>query len=239
MKKNRKTITKKKNDAENKDTKEDKKVKKKDTENKGGEENKEIKKKDKESKKKEKEGKNKANGNNSPREKSKIYILGDSMIKKLNGYFLTKKVRHKYLIKVRSFSGAKVSCMVDHVKPTLRDDKPDHIILHAGTNDLRTEKTTSQIAKSIMDLTTSLKNNGNSVIVSGIVPRFDNLNNKATEVNNRLVLMCAERNIPFISHSESIDSSKHLNESKLHLNFNGVKVFAENFSAFLTKVDWY
>ena len=79
------------------------------------------------------------------------------MIKKLNGYFLTKKVRHKYLIKVQSFSFAKVSCMVDHVKPTLRDDKPDHIILHVGTNDLRTEKTGNQITKSIMDLTTSLK----------------------------------------------------------------------------------
>ena len=229
--KNRKTITEKKNDTENKDTKENKNIKKKDTENKDGKENKDVKKKDKESKKKEKEVKNKANGNNSPREKLTIYILGDSMIKKLNGYFLTKKVRHKYLIKV------KVSCIVDHVKPTLRDDKPDHIILHAGTNDLRTEKTSSQIAKSIIDLTTSLKNSGNSVIVSGIVPRFDNLNNKATEVNSRLVLMCAERNIPFISHSESRDSSKHLNESKLHLNFNGVKVFAENFSAFLTKFD--
>ena len=158
------------------------------------------------------------------------------MIKKLNGYFLTKNVRHKYLIKVRSFSGAKVSCMVDHVKRTLQDDKPDHIIFYAGTNDLRTEKTALQIAKSIMDLTTSLKNNGNSVIVSGMVPRFDNLNNKATEVNSHLVLMCAERNIPFISHSE-FDSSKHLNESKLHLNFNCVKDFAENVSAFLTKFD--
>ena len=73
--------------------------------------------------------------------------------------------------------------------------------------------------------------------MSGSVPRFDNLNNKATQVNNRLVLMCAERNIPFISHSESIDSSKHLNESKLHLNFNGVKVLTENFPAFLTKFD--
>ena len=159
------------------------------------------------------------------------------MIKKLNGYFLTKKERHKYLIKVRSFSGSKISFIVDHIKPTLRDHKPNHIILHAGTNDLRTEKTTSQIAKSIMDLTTSLKNNDNLVIDSGIVPRFNNLNNKGTEVNNRLVLMCAERNITFISHSESIDSSKHLNESKLHLNFNGVKVFAEHFSAFLTKFD--
>ena len=156
------------------------------------------------------------------------------MIKKLNGYFLTKKVRHKYLIKVRSLTGAKVSCMVDHVKSTLRDSKANHIILHVWTNDLRTEKTASQITKSIMDLKTSLKNNGNLVIVSDIVTRFDNLNNKATEVNNRLVLMCAERNTPFISHSESIDSSKHLNESKLHLNCNGFKFFAENFSAFFT-----
>ena len=123
--------------------------------------------------------KNKANGNNSSNEKSKIYTLGDSMIKKLNGYFLTKKVRHKYLIKVRSFSDAKVSCMVDHVKPALRDDKPGHIILHAGTNDPRTEKTRSQIAKSIIGLTTSLKNNGTSVIVPCIVPRFGNLDNKA------------------------------------------------------------
>ena len=79
-----------------------------------------VKKKDKESKKNEKEVKNKVNGNNSAREKSKtVYNLGDSMIKILNAYFLTKKVRHKYLIPVRSFSGGKVSCMVDRVKSTL------------------------------------------------------------------------------------------------------------------------
>ena len=68
-----------------------------------------------------------------------------------------------------------------------------------------------KLPKSIMDLPTSLKNSGNSVIVSGIIPRFDNSNNKATKVNSRLVLMCGERKIPLISHSESIDSNKHLN----------------------------
>ena len=158
------------------------------------------------------------------------------MIKKLNGYFLTRKVRHKYLMKVRSFSGTKVSCMVDHLKPILLDDNQT-TLFKLRTNDLRTEKTATQIEKTVMELTTSLKSNGNSVDVSDILPRFDNFKNKTNEVNNRLVLMCAERNIPFISHRKSIDSSKHLNESKLHLNFNGVKVFAENFSAFLTKFD--
>ena len=97
------------------------------------------------------------------------------MVKKLNGYLLTKKVRHKFLVKVRPFTGAKVRCMVDHVKPTIRDDKPDHVILHTGTNDLRSEKNASQIARSITELAMSLKDNDNSVIVSGIVPRNDNL----------------------------------------------------------------
>ena len=108
-----------------------------------------------------------------------------------------KNVRHKFLVKVRPFTGAKVSCMVDHVKPTIRDDKPDHVILHTGTNDLRSEKTANQIARSITEPAMSLRDNDNSVIVSNIIPRNENLNNKATEVNNRLLLMCEERKTPF------------------------------------------
>ena len=138
---------------------------------------------------------------------------------------------------MRSFSGAKINCMTDHVKPTLRDINPDHIILHAGTNDLRTENTASQIAKATIDLVTSLKNDDSTVTVSGIVPRVDDLNNKANEVNRRLVLMCKERNISFLSHDESIYPSKHLNESKLHLNSSDIKIFAENFSRFLVKLN--
>ena len=58
-----------------------------------------------------------------------------------------------------------------------------------------------------------------------------------TEVNRRLVLMCKQSNISFFSYDESIDPSKHLNESKLHLNSNGMKIFAENFSRFLVKLN--
>ena len=82
-------------------------------------ENKDEKKKSKEKDKKseksnrknnEKESKN---NDNMSREKQKsVYILGDSIIKKVNGYFLTKQLRHKYLVKVRSFPGAKISCML-------------------------------------------------------------------------------------------------------------------------------
>ena len=43
------------------------------------------------------------------------------------------------------------------VKPTLREVNPDHIILHASTKDLSTEKRASQMAKATKDLVTSLK----------------------------------------------------------------------------------
>ena len=74
------------------------------------------------------------------------------MVKKLNGYILKKKVKHKYLVKVQSFSGVKRSSMVDHVKPIIRDDKLDHVILHARPYGLRSGKSSSRITKSIMDL---------------------------------------------------------------------------------------
>ena len=49
--------------------------------------------------------------------------------------------------------------MTNHMKATLQEVNPDHIKFHAGTNNLKTEKTASQIAKATIDLVTSLKNN--------------------------------------------------------------------------------
>ena len=164
------------------------------------------------------------------------------MVKKLNGYLLTRKIKHKHLAcsfsQVCSFSGAKISCLTDHVKLTLQDINPNHIALPAGINDLRTENTASQIiAKATIDLAKSLKNDDNTVTVSGIGRSLDDFNKKANEVNRRLLLICKERNISFLSHDESIDPSKCLNESKLHLNSNDIKIFTENFSRFLAKLN--
>ena len=59
-----------------------------------------------------------------------VYILGDSIVKKLNGYLLTKNIRHKHLIKVRLFPGAKINCMTDHVEPNLQEVNPDDKCKH-------------------------------------------------------------------------------------------------------------
>ena len=92
------------------------------------------------------------------------------MGKKLNGFLLTRKPKHKCLVKVRPFSSAKVRCMHEIVG----DFNPDDIILHCGTNDLNSERRASQITRSIIELALSLKSKDNKISVSLIVPRNDN-----------------------------------------------------------------
>ena len=70
-------------------------------------------------------------------------------------------------------------------KQTFRKSNTGHVILHVGINDLNTEKTVSQISKSILDLANSLKNETNTIHVSLIVPRNDNLKNKVNEVGKQ------------------------------------------------------
>ena len=48
-----------------------------------------------------------------------LFLLRASIVKNFNGYFLTKKLRNRKLIKVRSFTGAKVRCMYNHFKPII------------------------------------------------------------------------------------------------------------------------
>ena len=44
-----------------------------------------------------------------------------------------------------------------HAKSIARDFNPDHIILDCGTNDLNSDRTSSQITREVTDLTPSLK----------------------------------------------------------------------------------
>ena len=47
---------------------------------------------------------------------------------------INKKIAKQETNKVRSFSGVKVSCIYDNVKPTIREFNPKHTILHVGTD---------------------------------------------------------------------------------------------------------
>ena len=52
-----------------------------------------------------------------------IYILEDNMVKHAEGWKLKKSIDQNHNFYVRSFSGAKVKCMKDYVKPCISEKK--------------------------------------------------------------------------------------------------------------------
>ena len=167
-----------------------------------------------------------------------VIILGNSMVKHISGWEISKHLQSDCKVYVKQFSGARTKCMKDYnyMKPSLREN-PDHFILHVGTNDLNTERSPELIAKSIVDLATTLKGNSRDISVSNITVRTDNsnLNEKGSEVNTHLTDMCKERKLNLINHSKKIKPN-HLNRGKLHLNQKGSKVLGDAFLKEITNV---
>ena len=85
---------------------------------------------------------------------------------------MAKRIRSNCKIFVKTFSGAMVSCMDDYMKPSLIN-LLHHFTLHVGTNDLSYEKSSMEIAESIINLTYRLKNEMHKVSVLTIILRTD------------------------------------------------------------------
>ena len=71
-----------------------------------------------------------------PVEQFTTILIGDSMVQNVQGTKIGKAVGH--LVVVRSISGATTNAMKDYLKPNL-EPNPDEVVLHVGTNDLRTK----------------------------------------------------------------------------------------------------
>ena len=71
-------------------------------------------------------------------------------------------------IHIKSFRGASVGCIVDYVKPYTKF-KPDTFVLHCGTNDLRSEKCSNEVATNIINLAKEIKTKEKDIISSSVV----------------------------------------------------------------------
>ena len=72
--------------------------------------------------------------------KENIILLGESMLRNINGYRLSKLIKYKFNVKSRFYLGAGVRCMEDHVKRTVPNGETNQIELHVGRNDLVKDK---------------------------------------------------------------------------------------------------
>ena len=144
--------------------------------------------------------------------KSCIFIAGDSVVKDVRGWLLS---RHKY-VKVYSFSVADTTDMNNFIKPLLKR-RPDEVILHIGTNNLVSTLSPEQIVDKILKLRLIITSYGIKCTISTIVRRDDGFWQKACEVNQLLFSEIPAEQL--IDNSEL--GSRHLNGSRLHLNTAG------------------
>ena len=159
------------------------------------------------------------------------FTLGDSIIKNVFGNAITKSINHKKHVVVKHFSGAKIEDRKHYVKPT-QEKQPAQIIIHVGTNDWRGNKNSDEIANEIVEFANSIKTSENNVVVSSIVSRKDQFNNKAKELNKNLKDKCEEHDLQLIQHHK-INLFHHTNAKGLDLNKCGDKQLTRNFTTFI------
>ena len=96
------------------------------------------------------------------------FILGDSMVKDVDGYLLTGSINRKSIVKARPISSAKTINIENYIKLNKRDFNPNLYILRVGTNDFSLDDTPDVISNCIIT----------KIIMSNIDPRGDKYKKK-------------------------------------------------------------
>ena len=73
------------------------------------------------------------------------------MIKQIQEWEIANEFKNKQKIYVRPFLPASVQSMFDYVKPSMREN-PNHVIIHAATNDIPSDKKSESIAQDMIHL---------------------------------------------------------------------------------------
>ena len=150
------------------------------------------------------------------------------MVQNVKGFELGEAAGHRVVVK--SFSGATSTAMSHYLKPNL-EMKPDEVILHVGTNDLKSN-TPQEVTDKIIDLARQVEDSSEArVVISSLVARKGKLNEKVIQVNKLLKRYCSQNEWQLIEHLNI--SHKGLNRGGLHLNVEGNKRFFDNFRSYV------
>ena len=150
-----------------------------------------------------------------------ILITGDSILNNIE----ESRLKKKFNVKIRAFSGANVRDMYDYLAPLLRK-KPDHIIIHTGSNDAP-DKNSDEILEEISNLKLHIESILPNVKVYLSCPlyRFDN-------VKAGMTLMSLKHKMKdFFTDTISNDNVDNscIGRKGLHPNSKGTGRLAMNF----------
>lgn len=157
-------------------------------------------------------------------------IVGDSIIKNLEAWRMSNR---KQKVSVNPFPGSTTDDLKHYIKPIIKR-RPHRLIIHIGTNDLKTHEP-KVIAEKITEICATVNKElpNCEVAVSELTHRNDkpSLESARKEVNKTLKDLCTTKKMDFITHDNI--TAKSLNAGGLHLNKAGVSALAINFNKYL------
>ena len=69
----------------------------------------------------------------------KTFVVGNSHLKRLSKQLFNYSMRDTHAV-IKNFDGATTKRLVHHVLPKMKEDKPDSVLIHIGTNDINNHK---------------------------------------------------------------------------------------------------
>ena len=138
-------------------------------------------------------------------------------------------------VKIQNLPGGTSETILDEVD-TLVADKPDCIIVHAGTNDITKGINSLNSVKKIVKKVKQTSPNTKVVFFFSLITRKDkkDLDKKVQDVSNRLNNYCTHTNLDYIENKNI--KEEHLGTKKLLLHKKGNTVFANNLLKYLQAV---
>ena len=121
-----------------------------------------------------------------------------------------------------------------HVLLILKEDKPDSVLLHIGTNDVNHHNlyavSTEKLASDIIEIDRTCKAfNVKEVFISSVLCRNEViLSSQINRTNELLNKLCKENDFNYISNSNITPS--HLSKNGIHLNDIGTFKLGDNLS---------
>ena len=153
----------------------------------------------------------------------KVVIIGDSMLNALDEKRMSS---NSMSVKVRNHPGATSLDVIDHLRPTIRQN-PDVIVIHAGTNDITKNinylKNVKLMVKEIRQ-----KSEKTQIVFSTLFRRFDikDGEKQVDDINFRLKNFCQQNDLKLIDNGNI--TKDLIGKRKLHPTLKGSSVFAKN-----------
>ena len=164
--------------------------------------------------------------------KRKLFVVGDSHLKRLSKQLFNYSIRDTHAV-IKNFDGATTKRLGHHVLPILKEDKPDSVLIHIGTNDVNNHKlyavSPEKLASGIIEIGRTCKSfNVKEVFISSVLCWNEViLSNQFNCTNELLNKLCKENDFNYISNSNITPS--HLSKDGIHLNDIGTFKLGDNF----------